>query len=144
MSTNLKKQIGSNIRTERLSRGISMEELAEMLEISPAFVGLIERGQRGASVKNLIKISKIFSISIDSLISEEDTSSISSKVGESKKDDSVSMKRETVKSLLYDLNEAELEFIISTVRNLRKLRCSSVELGEVELEDYLEEIEVKY
>lgn len=112
----MRKQIGKNIRNERLARNISMEELAEMLELSPAFVGLIERGQRGASVKNLIKISNIFNVDVDSLINER-ASAIH--VSENK---GINPKIETVKSILFDFDDEEIDFVILMIKNLRKLR----------------------
>ncbi len=120
--SNLKKQIGANIRYERISRNISIEELAEMLELSSAFVGLIERGQRGASVKNLIKISEIFSVSIDSLINTNRSSY--SNLSENKENQNIKVKQETIDSLLYNLDKSELDFIISVIRNLKQLKHS--------------------
>ncbi|MDR2939929.1 MAG: helix-turn-helix domain-containing protein [Clostridiales bacterium] len=118
--SNLKKQIGANIRYERISRNISIEELAEMLELSSAFVGLIERGQRGASVKNLIKISEIFSVSIDSLINTNRSNY--SNLSENKENQNYKARLETINSLLYNLDGSELDFIISIIRSLKQLK----------------------
>ncbi len=52
------KLIGSNIRFERQKRDLTIEELSEILNIAPGFLGLIERGQRGTSIKNLCKIAE--------------------------------------------------------------------------------------
>ena len=41
--------IGRNIKMERNRRGISREEFAAMLDLSVAHLGLIERGERGAT-----------------------------------------------------------------------------------------------
>lgn len=119
---NLRKHIGNNIRAERLSLNISMEELAEMLELSPAFVGLIERGQRGASVKNIVKIANIFGVTVDSIVSEN---SSAVNVREMNKETLLNSKRETLRSILFDFDEEELDFIISIVKNLRKLKQKS-------------------
>ena len=62
------KIIGSNVRFERQKRDLTIEELSEILNIAPGFLGLIERGQRGTSIKNLCKIAEFFSISLDQLI----------------------------------------------------------------------------
>lgn len=45
--------IGAKIREEREKRQLTIEELAEILNIAPGFLGLIERGQRGTRLKNL-------------------------------------------------------------------------------------------
>lgn len=114
-----KKTIGKNIRKERISRNISIDELAEMLCLSPAFVGLIERGQRGAKIDNLIKISEIFNTDINNIIyGSNNFSHIVSEDKEKPRE----VKVKTLITLMYDLDEKEIDFIISIVRNLKKLR----------------------
>lgn len=50
--------IGRRIREERTLRGLSIEKLAELAEVTPSFLGLIERGERKLSVHTLDKITK--------------------------------------------------------------------------------------
>lgn len=50
--------IGHRVREERLSRGLSIERLAELAELTPSFLGSIERGERKLSVLSLDKLSK--------------------------------------------------------------------------------------
>lgn len=50
--------IGSRLREERKTRGLSIEKLAELAEITPSFLGLIERGERKLSVLTLDNLSK--------------------------------------------------------------------------------------
>lgn len=59
--------IGAKIREEREKRQLTIEELAEILNIAPGFLGLIERGQRGTRLKNLFKIATFFGLSMDQL-----------------------------------------------------------------------------
>ena len=63
----LRKFLGANIKRQRLMRKLSLDEFAELLSITPGFIGLVERGQRGVTSHNLLKIAEIFGISIDSL-----------------------------------------------------------------------------
>lgn len=114
-----KKTIGKNIRKERISRNISIDELAEMLCLSPAFVGLIERGQRGAKIDNLIKISEIFNVDINNIIYGSNNSNY---IVSENKEKPKETKVKTLITLMHDLNEKELDFVISVVRNLKKLR----------------------
>jgi len=44
----LRAIIGENVRNERIARDISIDELSEMIGLTPGFVGLIECGQGGA------------------------------------------------------------------------------------------------
>ena len=50
--------IGLRVREERTLRGLSIEKLAELAEVTPSFLGLIERGERKLSVHTLDKITK--------------------------------------------------------------------------------------
>lgn len=52
------KNIGQRIRNQRKEKGLSQEQLAELIGISLSFMGHIERGTRIASVETLARISK--------------------------------------------------------------------------------------
>lgn len=62
-STNVYELIGKRIREERKMKQLSMEKLAELSEITPSFLGHIERGERKLSVDTLNKISNALKIS---------------------------------------------------------------------------------
>jgi len=62
------KEIGDKIRIERERFDISREKFAELLNLSPFFVGQIERGERKMSISTLINVSECLHISIDYLI----------------------------------------------------------------------------
>ena len=116
-----KKIVGANINRERTERDMSIDELARMLDLSPAFIGLIERGQRGAKLDNLIKIADIFGITLNDLIYEH-ANNDDKLLQEPNSDKEIEGKKAAITSLLYDLNENELDFIISTIRSLKVLK----------------------
>jgi len=62
------REVGERIRTEREKIQISREKFAEILDLSPFFVGQIERGERKMSISTLINVSDCLRISIDYLI----------------------------------------------------------------------------
>lgn len=62
------KDVGDRIRTKREKLQISREKFAEILNLSPFFVGQIERGERKMSISTLISVSECLHISIDYLI----------------------------------------------------------------------------
>lgn len=62
------KEIGDKIRIEREKFHMSREKFAELLDLSPYFVGQIERGERKMSINTLINVSECLHISIDYLI----------------------------------------------------------------------------
>lgn len=62
------KDVGDRIRTEREKLQISREKFAEILNLSPFFVGQIERGERKMSISTLISVSECLRVSLDYLI----------------------------------------------------------------------------
>ncbi len=112
------KIIGANIRYERKKRDLTIEELSDILAIAPGFLGLIERGQRGTSIKNLCRIADFFSLTLDELITryvEEEHDQVEEKPPTQKE-----QKRLSAESYIKNLNHAELDFFISILKNLKR------------------------
>lgn len=65
---NIKRTLGSRIREERQRKGWTIEQLAEHMDLSPSFLGSVERGERALSIEKLYRASEIFSVTTDSLI----------------------------------------------------------------------------
>ena len=59
--------IGKNIRTIRLSRGITQEVMAEKLNKSINFISLLEKGSSGASLQTLVDICNILQVDANSI-----------------------------------------------------------------------------
>lgn len=62
------KLIGQRIRDSRELFGLSREELAEMISLSPYYIGQLERGQRQMSLGVLAKIANCLHLSLDYLV----------------------------------------------------------------------------
>ncbi len=62
------KNIGINIKNERLKRGISQEVLAERCDISRNSVSLIETGKINPTILRVIDIAKVLKTDVDVLI----------------------------------------------------------------------------
>jgi len=107
--------IGENIRKERVSRKISVDQLAKLLDVTPGFMGLIERGQRGANPTTLLRLSEIFETTIDTFFYGRDGSEQPIATNEDEE-----LLRKKIASLIYDSGENELEFIISAIKFCRK------------------------
>ncbi len=60
--------LGSRIRQERININITQEALAEKANISPSFMGQIERGDRKLSLETLVSIAKVLGVSLDYLV----------------------------------------------------------------------------
>ena len=60
--------IGKNIRKCRLERKMRQERLAEAADITPNFVGMIERGEKKPSLETFIKILNALGASADVIL----------------------------------------------------------------------------
>lgn len=54
--------IGKIVRQERLEQGWTQEELAEKTDMSPSFIGQIERGVKVVSLDTLERLSQVFGL----------------------------------------------------------------------------------
>ncbi len=61
-------EIGSRIRKVRKAQNLTQEEASEKCDITAAFYGNIERGDKKMSVDTLAKVSKGLKISVDYLL----------------------------------------------------------------------------
>lgn len=69
---NLKlERIGSIIREARLNQGLTQEELAELVDVTPAYIGHIERNQRSFSLQTLVRLVTELDIDMNYLFSED-------------------------------------------------------------------------
>ena len=95
------KYIGENIRVARQSKNITIEQLAELADISDSFLGVVERGTSGVSVETLISIAVALGVTTDSLVMEKAEPS-----------ELIACKKDTLFALLQTSDEAELDFLI--------------------------------
>ena len=113
-----KLKIGGNIRYHREMRNMSIDELSRLSGLSPAFIGLIERGQRGCALHNLMQFSDIMSIPINELIygTPKYVSDINPDMDSRSK---------LLNSLLIGLDLSEVDFIISVLRDYLSLKSET-------------------
>ena len=64
-------KLGNNIRKERLKQNLTIEELAYKADITPNYLGKIERAQSKLSLEVLIKIANALGITSDYILSHE-------------------------------------------------------------------------
>jgi len=74
-----KEAIGERIREQREALRLTREEFAEMVDLSPLYLGQIERGERQMSLSSLVKVSKCLHVSTDYLIFGKNTKNDDSK-----------------------------------------------------------------
>ena len=99
------KILGTKIREERIKKGWTIEQLAESINLSANFLGLVEHSKKSISIENLCKISELLEVTTDSLLKEyvqttEDKANI-------------------LKMLADDLSEEEFSFIVDTIKSVK-------------------------
>ena len=60
-------KFGNKVREERLSLGLSQEELAARAGVHRTYVGMIERAEKNITLTNIEKIAKALKLSIDEI-----------------------------------------------------------------------------
>lgn len=61
-------RMGTIIKQARVNTGMTQEQLSEIVDVTPAFIGHIERGERSVSLKTLFAIADKLDISFDYLL----------------------------------------------------------------------------
>ena len=125
---NLCEIIGKNIRAERRKRKFSIDDLAEYIELSASYVGLLERGDRCPSINSLLKLCELFKITPNELLLKRDykgTFSVSERKENEHKD-----YHKAILSLLQTLNESQLKFTSNMIKNLKKVSLDADSVPE--------------
>lgn len=65
-------ELGVNIKTERKRQRISLQQLADQVEVSPSFLSQIENGKNEPSLTTLKKIASSLGVTVSKLIGEDE------------------------------------------------------------------------
>lgn len=122
----LDKIVGKNIRREREVRKITRDELAEIVDLTTSHLGLIERGERGATPVTLEKVVQAFGISIDGLFSETGRAMSARE----KRNVNTGAYYQKVSTLISYLTEVELQLLTHTIKGIVAMRkaCDATEI----------------
>jgi len=102
------RYVGENVRNARLNKGLTIEQLAELADISDSFLGVAERGTSGFSVETIVKLSKALGVTTDSLLLENQPGQ------------NPSSKSETLATILLGCTDDEADFMIEYVKLCKK------------------------
>ena len=106
---------GSRIRELRTERGLSQEQLALTADITPAYLGLVERGVRNATVRVIERLCRAMNVSLASFFSMEDTPV-----------PAVDETEQQILGQLSVLTDEEKSAVLQTVKSILQLRAIAI------------------
>ena len=62
------KQLGLNIKAERVRKGLSQEGFAEIMDVNREYVSRIERGLQNLSMKRIVRIANFLKTDIQDIL----------------------------------------------------------------------------
>jgi len=116
--------LGKNIRAERKNRNFTMDELVDMLSISEAYLGLLERGKRTPSIECLLELCTIFGVTPNDLLLPRAGTKKALKANDSVYSPK-NKSYDAALSLLRSLDKDELEFTVTTMTAMKKMTTNS-------------------
>ena len=75
-------QIGEQIKLSREDRGMTQEQLAEAIEVSPQYISDLERGVVGVSIPTLKRLCTHLGVSSDRILFDRKTEAYTAAIGE--------------------------------------------------------------
>ena len=75
-------QIGERIKFSREERGLTQEQLAEAIEVSPQYISDLERGVVGISIPTLKRLCTHLAVSSDRILFDRQTEACATAIGE--------------------------------------------------------------
>jgi transcriptional regulator with XRE-family HTH domain len=68
MKSNILLSFGRKVRSERVKKGLSQEELADLAGVHRTYIGMIERAEKNITLLNIYKIAKALNINCKDLL----------------------------------------------------------------------------
>ena len=99
----IRSDVAARLKSLRKEHKLTIERLAEMINVSASFIGLIEKGGSGISLENLYKLSQVYGCSLDYLIAGGEPQNNSARLAK-------------LQSALYDFDDDEIDFVASLAR----------------------------
>ena len=115
----LNATIGKNVRRERLKMKLTQDQMADLVHLTPGYISLIERGERGLTISNLRSFADIFGTSIKQFFDGEYTNAESDQLCDKAK------KIDLIMRQINRLSDKELDFLFSMLIEMRTLNEGS-------------------
>lgn len=116
MSANIYFNIGEKIHTLRMQKGMSQEDLALQAEITPAYLGLIERNKKNPTVKVLAQICNALNIGLSEFFLVE-SESLTTRT-------EIDLLTEQIMHQISRCNETEMRTMLTIIKNVLKFKDS--------------------
>lgn len=97
--------LGKRLREERLHCGLTQEQVAEAVNVSTTYIGLIEHGERSVTLDKLVALCQCFHVSVDFLL--QDSIPLAGSIQEKQ-----------LLTLWHTATESEREMILSVIRSM--------------------------
>ena len=65
-----RKLLGKRIREERLRLNLTQEQLSEKVNVTPSYLGAVERGEKSMTLEKLIDLVNVLGVSVDYILSD--------------------------------------------------------------------------
>ena len=114
MQFDSKLKIGAVIKDFRKSNGYTQEQLAELIEITPGFLGQVERDETYPNIENLNRIIHILNIDANYIFYKQEIP-----------DSDSELLLNEINIVLRNLSYYEQEYILSMSKKLKSLRDRS-------------------
>lgn len=69
--TEILKKIAFNIKVERMRKGLTQFQLAEMIDVHEKYIGKVESGKQNITIKTLIKLAEALDTKLTKLVNIE-------------------------------------------------------------------------
>ncbi len=66
------KKIAFNIKVERMRKGLTQFQLAEMIDVHEKYIGKVESGKQNITIKTLIKLAEALDTKLTKLVNIEE------------------------------------------------------------------------
>lgn len=70
MKRDILVSFGKKVRTLRLEKGLSQEQLAELAGVHRTYIGMIERAEKNITLENIEKIAKALGCKVAELVED--------------------------------------------------------------------------
>ncbi len=107
--------IGKRIKEERLKKGLTQENLAELVGVSNNFISYIETGKKKASLNTIAKIADVLEVTLSDLFK-----GVTPKKKKKKKDYTTEQINYLIKDELPDTKKMVLELCKTLVKKKKK------------------------